>query len=76
MKSLSLGFTLQISDYEPVKINVMHERDAKEGETDEQHEINLAKEVMANLVLVSKTAVADIQKIKATIMNDLMDLED
>ena len=49
MKSLSIGFTLQIADYEPVKINVMHERDAVDGETPEEHEINLAKEVVGNL---------------------------
>ena len=58
MKSLSLGFTLQISDYEPVKINVMHERDKREGETDEELEVNLAKEVMANLNVISRDCVA------------------
>ena len=27
-KSVSIGYTMQVDDYEPVKINVMHECDS------------------------------------------------
>ena len=72
---VSVGFTLQISEYEPVKVTVYHEREPEEGEDAKTHELNVTKEVMNHLREHSKTVVADIQRIKAQIYEDLLDEE-
>ena len=74
-KSVSIGYTMQVDDYEPVKINVMHECDLYEGETEEELTVRLAKGVMGDIELLSKDAVGKVQKLKKEIFDALLDEE-
>lgn len=74
-KGLTLGFKMQVEQYQPIEVSVYSEREFEEEISVEEAEIILSKECRENLERVSRDAVAVIQKIKLEIWNDLADEE-
>lgn len=72
-KSISMGFTLQLDDYEPVKINVMQERDQRPDETEDEMTVNMAVAVVSDIRKIAKDAVGELKLIKQEIFEELSD---
>ena len=72
-KSLSVGFTLQLDEYEPIKLNIMTERMLRVGEREEDLILSLAKTIADDFDKVSSEMVKKIQSTKAQIWEDLSD---
>lgn len=68
---VSLGFTLQVDDFEPVKLNVYRERGRRPDETEEDFTFNVTKEVVSELDKVAEGCVLKVQEIKAKIVEAL-----
>ena len=70
---ISIGFTLQLREYEPIKINVYKERSLRAGEDEAELTTNIAKEVIADIDLRAKDIVAKIDSVMDDIRSELED---
>lgn len=72
-KGISLGMTMQVDPYEPIKIGIWTERESREGETPEQLIISLVQELAKDFEMLTKDAVAKLQEIKKAALIDLQE---
>ena len=68
----SIGYTVQIADYEPVKLAAWAEEE-HDGLPEDEVSMRLATKIMARLETLSIECVKKIESIKANMMDELDD---
>lgn len=73
-KRVALGMTIQLGDYEPIRVDTFSEADSMEGESGEELTGRLAAEVIKDLTALVKGATIELTKLKEEAKADLADL--
>lgn len=72
-KGVSIKFTIQLDQYEPLQVGVWAERDKLPDESDEDFAVNVAREVVKDLHKISSSIAEEVKELKRKMMDDLND---